>query len=95
MGLFRKIVGEPGPKLVRVHVARHQPEMELILSLLHAAEIPCRTQRTPGFDVPDLLAAGPRDILVPEHLELEARAAIQPVLDEAAAWEAEHGDERP
>lgn len=87
MGLFRKIVGEPGPKMVRVHVARHQPELELLVSMLRAADIPCRAQRTPGFDVPDLLAAGPRDILVPEHLELDARNVIQPVLDDAAAWE--------
>jgi hypothetical protein len=94
MGLFSKIVGEAGPKLVRVHVARHQPEMDLIVSLLHAADIPCRTARTPGFDVPDMLAAGPRDILVPEHLEQDARDAIQPILDEAAAWDAEHGGDR-
>jgi hypothetical protein len=87
MGWLRKIVGEPGPKMVRVFVARHQPEMELILSLLHEAQIPARTQRTAGFDVPDMLAAGPRDILVPEHLELEARAVLQPVLDEANATE--------
>ena len=85
MGWLRKIVGEPGPKMVRVAVARHQPEMELLLSLLHEAQIPARTQRTPGFDVPDMLAAGPRDILVPEHLELEARNVIQPVIDEANA----------
>jgi hypothetical protein len=84
MGWLSRIVGEPGPKMVRVAVARHQPEMELILSLLHEAQIPARTQRTAGFDVPDMLAAGPRDILVPEHLELDARAVIQPLLSEVA-----------
>lgn len=82
MGWLRKIIGEPGPKMVRVAVARHEPETQLILSLLHDAQIPARTQRTGGFDVPDMLAAGPRDILVPEHFELDARSVIQPVLDD-------------
>lgn len=81
MGLLRKLIGEPGPEHVRVHVARHQPEVDFIISLLRAADIPCRAQRTRGFDVPDLLAAGPRDILVPEPYAAEARQVIQPVLD--------------
>ncbi|MFT4034585.1 MAG: hypothetical protein QM679_03305 [Patulibacter sp.] len=81
MGWLRNLVGAPGPTLVRVAVARHQPEAELLLSLLHDARIPARTRRSAGFDVPDMLAAGPRDILVPEHLEAEARAVIEPIID--------------
>jgi hypothetical protein len=80
--------------MVRVHVARHQPEMELVLSLLRAAGVPCTTRRTAGFDVPDMLAGGPRDILVPEHWEADARAAIHPLLsDEGDGAPHDAGDE--
>ncbi len=83
MGLFTKLFGSPNePNFVRVAVARHQPEGELLLSLLRDAEIPAYYGRTRGFDVPDMLAAGPRDILVPAHLESEARDVLQPSLDD-------------
>jgi hypothetical protein len=83
MGLFERLFGgSKDPDFVRVAVARHQPEGELLLSLLRDAEIPAYYGRTRGFDVPDMLAAGPRDILVPAHLEADARAVLQPVLDD-------------
>jgi hypothetical protein len=53
-----------GP-LVRVASARHQAEAELIQGMLLEEGIPSLAQRTGGFDVPDFLASGPRDILVP------------------------------
>ena len=53
-----------GP-LVRVAGARHQAEAELIQGLLIEEGIPSMLKRTRGFDVPDMLAAGPRDVLVP------------------------------
>ena len=52
-----------GP-LVRVASARHQAEAEMIAGLLLEEGIPSVTKRTGGFDVPDFLAAGPRDVLV-------------------------------
>ena len=52
-------------ELVRVKVARQQPEAEFIQSLLLDAGIPSTLRRTSGFDVPEMLAAGPRDVLVP------------------------------
>jgi hypothetical protein len=52
-----------GP-LVRVAWARHQAEAELIAGLLIEEGIPAVIRRNQGFDVPDFLAAGPRDILV-------------------------------
>src|SRR4051812_263358 len=52
-----------GP-LVRVASARHQAEAEMIQGLLLEEGIPSLVQRTGGFDVPDFLASGPRDILV-------------------------------
>lgn len=53
-------------RLVKVAYAKNQPEAELVQGLLLEEGIPSMTRRAPGFDVPDFLAAGPRDILVPE-----------------------------
>jgi hypothetical protein len=53
-----------GP-LVKVAVGRHQAEAELIQGLLLEEGVPSMLKRSVGFDVPDLLAAGPRDVLVP------------------------------
>ena len=52
-----------GP-LVRAAWARNQAEAELIQGLLLEEGIPSLARRSGGFDVPDFLAAGPRDILV-------------------------------
>ena len=53
-----------GP-LVRAAWARNQAEAELVQGLLLEEGIPSLARRSGGFDVPDFLAAGPRDILVP------------------------------
>ena len=55
-----------GP-LVRVAGARHQAEAEFIQGLLLEEGVPSMLQRTRGFDVPDMLAAGPRDVMVPRN----------------------------
>lgn len=52
-----------GP-LVRVASAANQAEAEFIQGLLLEAGVPSTVRRAAGFDVPDFLAAGPRDILV-------------------------------
>ena len=44
---------------------RNQAEAELIQNLLLEEGIPSVVRRSAGFDVPDFLAAGPRDVLVP------------------------------
>ena len=64
---LRKIRPEfaDGP-LVTVAGARHLAEAELIQGLLLEEGVPSVLKRTAGFDVPDFLAAGPRDVLVPE-----------------------------
>jgi hypothetical protein len=54
-----------GP-LVRVAGGRNQAEAELIQGMLLEEGIPSILRRTRGFDVPDFLAAGPRDVMVPE-----------------------------
>ena len=53
-----------GP-LVRVAGARHQAEAEFIQGLLLEEGVPSMLRRSRGFDVPDMLAAGPRDVMVP------------------------------
>ena len=52
--------------LLRVTGGRHLAEAELIQNILLDHGIPSVLRRARGFDVPDFLAAGPRDVLVPE-----------------------------
>ena len=55
-----------GGELIRVAGGRNQAEAELIQNMLLEEGIPSILRRTRGFDVPDFLAAGPRDVMVPE-----------------------------
>jgi Putative prokaryotic signal transducing protein len=64
-----------GP-LVRVVGARNQAEAEFIQSLLLEEGVPSMLKRTAGFDVPDFLAAGPRDVLVPQSGLATAREIL-------------------
>lgn len=64
------------PRWVQVAFARHLPEAEMLASMLAELEIPCLVQR--AVDVPDMLAGGPRRLLVPADRELEARALLDP-----------------
>lgn len=50
---------------VRVAVASNLAEAELMQNILLEEGIPSFLRRSGGFDVPDFLAAGPRDVLVP------------------------------
>jgi hypothetical protein len=52
--------------LVRVTGARNQADGEMIQGILLDQGIPSMLRRARGFDVPDFLAGGPRDVLVPE-----------------------------
>jgi hypothetical protein len=63
-------------QLVRVAGALQQPEAEMIQSLLLEEGVPSVVRRSAGFDVPDFLAGGPRDILVPESGVETAREAL-------------------
>ena len=67
--------------LVKVARAANQPEAELIEGLLLEEGIPSLQRRAGGADVPDFLAAGPRDILVPESAAQAAREALAPLED--------------
>jgi hypothetical protein len=63
-------------ELVRVAVGRQQPEAELIQNLLLDEGVPSTLRRTQGFDVPEMLAAGPRDVLVPQSGVETAREVL-------------------
>jgi pimeloyl-ACP methyl ester carboxylesterase len=64
-------------ELVRVAWSRNQAEAELIQNLLLEEGVPSIARRSAGFDVPDFLAAGPRDVLVPESGVETARETLQ------------------
>ena len=63
-------------RLVRVAGANNQAEAEFIQSLLLEEGVPSVLRRSAGFDVPDFMAAGPRDVLVPESGVATAREAL-------------------
>jgi hypothetical protein len=63
-------------RLVRVAGARNQAEAEFIQGLLLEEGVPSMLRRSAGFDVPDFLAAGPRDILVAEAGLATAREVL-------------------
>lgn len=63
-------------KLVKVARAESQPEAEFIAGLLLEEGIPSMLRRAGGFDVAEFLAAGPRDVLVPESGAEAAREAL-------------------
>jgi hypothetical protein len=50
---------------VKVAYAPNLPQAELIQGLLRQEHIPSMVRRNAGFDVPDFIAAGGRDVLVP------------------------------
>jgi hypothetical protein len=79
--------------LVRVATARNQAEAELIQGLLEQEGVPSLLRRTRGFDVPDFLASGPRDVLVHRSNALAAREALgtpaalpEPAPSSVPAW---------
>ncbi len=62
--------------LVRAGTGRNQAESELMQGILLEEGIPSILKRTGGFDVPDFLAAGPRDVLVPSSAAEVARELL-------------------
>jgi hypothetical protein len=63
-------------ELIKVAGARNQAEAEFIQGLLLEEGVPSILRRSAGFDVPDFLAAGPRDVLVPESGVATAREVL-------------------
>ena len=63
-------------ELVRVAGGRNQTEAEFVAGLLLEEGIPSLVRRSAGFDVPDYMAAGPRDVLVPASGAAAARDVL-------------------
>jgi len=78
-------------ELVRVAGGRNQAEAEFIQGMLLEEGVPSILRRSAGFDVPDFLAAGPRDVMVPEA----GAAVAKEVLLEAELAPQETSDARP
>jgi hypothetical protein len=64
------------PELFRVAVAHDQREAELIQNLFLDAGTSSDVRRTRGFDVPEVLVDGPRDVLVPRSSVDAARYVL-------------------
>jgi Putative prokaryotic signal transducing protein len=64
-------------RLIKVAYAQNQAEAEMIQGLLSEHGIPSMLKRAPGFDVPDFLAAGPRQVLVAEEVAERAREVLE------------------
>ena len=79
--------------LVRVAGAMNQAEAEFFQGMLLEEGIPSSLRRTRGFDVPDMLAAGPRDVMVPasghgaaREVLLEAEIVNDDPVEETPPW---------
>lgn len=91
--MSRTKVTEPQPAdgdLVKVARADNEAEAEFLQGLLLEEGVPSSLRRSPGFDVPDFLAAGPRDVLVAASEVQVARqvllqAEAEPLVPNSAA----------
>ena len=62
---------------VKVAAAPNETDALLMDGVLKDAGVPSLIQRAPGFDAPDFLSAGPRDVLVPGSLAEEAKQLLE------------------
>lgn len=69
--------GGGGDRLVKVAFAPNQMEAEMIQGLLREHGIESMLKRGPGFDVPEFLASGPRQVFVLESDAPAAREALE------------------
>jgi hypothetical protein len=81
--------GGGGGKLIKVGFARNQAEAEMLQALLLESDIPSILKRSGGFDAPEFLAAGPRDIWVNAGHAEEARRILAETLTESESEERE------
>jgi hypothetical protein len=81
--------GGGGGKLIKVGFARNQAEAEMLQALLLENDIPSILKRSGGFDAPEFLAAGPRDIWVNRGHAEAARQILSETLTESESEERE------
>ncbi|MEZ5077399.1 MAG: DUF2007 domain-containing protein [Solirubrobacterales bacterium] len=79
--------GGGGGKLVKVAFARNQAEAEMLQGLLSEEGIPSVLKRSGGFDNPDFLAAGPRDVMVAADAARRAREVLADTMVESEQGE--------
>jgi hypothetical protein len=79
--------GGGGGKLIKVGFARNQAEAEMLQALLQESGIPSILKRAGGFDNPDFLAAGPRDIWVNKDHADKAREILAETMTETEGEE--------
>jgi hypothetical protein len=65
-----------GERLVKVAFAPNEAVAEMIQGLLSEHGIPSMLKRGPGFDNPDFLVAGPRQVFVLEPVAEAAREVL-------------------
>jgi hypothetical protein len=70
-------------KLVKVAFARNQVEAEMLQGLLAEAGIASILKRSFGFDNPDFMASGPRDVMVNEGAAKRAREVLAETMIES------------
>jgi hypothetical protein len=80
--------------LVKVAFARNEIEGEMLQGLLSEVGIPSVLKRSLGFDNPDFLSSGPRDLMVNRNDAQRAREVLADVMiederDEAAELQGE------
>lgn len=84
--------GGGGGKLVKVAFGRNQPEAEMLQGLLTEAGIPSVLKRSIGFDNPDFLGAGPRDVMVDSGVAARAREVLAETMLESEEEEEERAE---
>jgi hypothetical protein len=62
---------------VKIGSAPNESMAQMMEQLLRSAGIPVLVRRPASFDVPDFLAAGPRDVLVPGERHSEASEIVE------------------
>ena len=70
-------------KLIKVAFARNQVEAEMLQGLLSEAGIVSILKRSFGFDNPDFLASGPRDVMVNQSDAKRAREVLAETMIES------------
>jgi Putative prokaryotic signal transducing protein len=80
--------GGGGGDLVKVAFARNQVEGEMLQGLLTEAGIPSVLKRSLGFDNPDFLPSGPRDVMVNAGNAQRAREVLAETMVEDEGSEA-------
>ena len=91
MNYARDIEPHPtGGELVKVVGANNESEAEFLQNLLLEEGVSSSLRRSRGFDVPDFLSAGPRDVLVAASEAQVARdvllqAGVEPVVADSGA----------